>query len=297
MEQLYQFAGTWRNFVSILIPKELMSSMMFPAHIRSLCLMIEEDDQCGIILYDTPLKKEDCDREEVIDLLPEDVKGETISRLIVNTMFERILPIFVDRLNQNVEKNICNICLSNYACSLAFTEQPLVPNNTKITDLLNTYNLKIEDVLGRKREFTKELFFQYALIQAFMLGIENELLKSFRDVVITDCFMNDIRSTKSSDFKMICLSALRGTVLPSCQNGDEFHKNSIDWHNHTPPRLSGYSISRCDVVPANVNGNGDGRSGKKRIIIAAKDGVKYLLAYKTEHKADRSMLVERLSVL
>lgn len=297
--ELKDFCLYWKHFVVVGLPSSLKRALMYTSKLKVALHDLETNPEVSFIWYsDNQKQKDECNEEEVLPMFTDANVDELYARKVINNMFSGRIPLFIDRIDSLIEKSQCETCFNNFSCFFSFSLQALRSNNLDLNNTLSQYGFNYQAFLKPIRFYDKSIFLQSAFVQGIILGAKKEDLLSFKKVEILDEFLNDLNGINVSDFRKVCISALRGIVYPSVGDKANRHAFSLDRHFNTPKNIKGVKLEKCDVVAAGVTGSkGSGKSGVMRILIGDKEGKTYLLAFTNKHDFNTSLVKARVNLI
>lgn len=296
LKNVFAISSELKNSMVLIFPADFKTFLYQDGEIRVRLLAMEEDLQSNIFFLGFR-KEEICTDDNVSNQFlsgSEEGVELLIHRKIINIIFQRKIPVLFDATVRNDSKRVCNLCEDpNVFCTFGFdfeTHRPLSVDSLK--EFLHRHQTALTDFIKGLTHPTLPMLKYTALLCSVFLNVPVEKLVEINSIDCVDEFLNDLRGISVEDFKELSYSAFRAFAFPSIGDaGRADPKFSVDYHSNTPNRHDGVELLRCDVVELERNGRGN--SGVRRLLIGRKNGRKVLLGYTNAHDFSREMIAAR----
>lgn len=289
-ETLKQF----KHHLVLIVPSSFKAYLKMDAKLKIACSILEEGGSQSNVMFVHSSKHFDCLNDEVSHLFA--VEGlEVTTRKIINLIQSRNFPVLIDSQVGQVQKLACEACNERELCSLS-TDIPTTDLRTDIDVIKGLYRSLISQYEAGYNIPANEVSLDQIKITSLLMGMFNRIPQDKLDTASSiECipeFLHDLQGVSGLDFKNISFSAFRAYAFPPTDNRGTAEQFSIDWHEHSPKKLEGVNLFRCDVQ--NDNERGLRNSGAKRILIGSYKTQKCLLAYTDDHDFNTELMRPRV---
>lgn len=284
----------FKHHIVLIVPSSFKAYLKMDEKLKIACSILEEGGSQSNVIFVHSSKHHNCLNEEVSHLFS--VEGlEVTTRKIINLIQSRNFPVLINSQVGQVQKLECEACNQRELCSIP-AYMPTTDLKTDIDAIKDLYRSLIKQYEAGYTIPANEVSLDQLKITSLLMGMFNRIHQGKLETVSAiECipeFLHDLQGVSGLDFKNICFSAFRAYAFPPVDDRANAEQFSIDWHEHSPKKLEGVNLFRCDVQ--NDNERGLRNSGAKRILIGSYKTRKCLLAYTDNHDFNTDLMRPRV---
>ena len=291
--QLKKFAKNIQHFVTIIIPKPLLSIINATPSLKILSDLIQSDTQSPIIFSNIGSNHDGC------TVNPSSLFGYHKNKLFtLDTALDVLKAIkpfcFIDLTHSHYTKSHCSICTPARLCTYEY-KIPCIAcqvDSTTLRELKSCTAVLLKNIssaafcisINSLREF---VIFYGCLLHDFPTSFTS------RPILFHKLFVDDIRDAVHPLVNIVS-SISRAVYFPTARKPGECRSlHSIDCHPHSPATHGQFNLFRCDVLPIGKTGL-KGGSGEARLLLATHNDTVYIISYTELHEFSHTLLQVRL---